>query len=74
MKSGISKAKIKRESGIPEGTIRGWMTEEGPTMLTNKWDCREKKAGLGSLWTSISASTYGSYKNEVKAYQCLDVY
>jgi hypothetical protein len=28
VKSGVSKAQIKRELGIPEGTIRGWITEE----------------------------------------------
>jgi predicted transcriptional regulator len=29
VKSGVSKAQIKRELGIREGTIRGWLTEEG---------------------------------------------
>jgi transposase-like protein len=29
VKSGVSKAQVKRELGIPEGTIRGWITEEG---------------------------------------------
>jgi transposase-like protein len=29
VKSGVSKAQIKRELGILEGTIRGWITEEG---------------------------------------------
>lgn len=28
VKSGVSKASIFRESGIPEGTIRGWVKEE----------------------------------------------
>ncbi|XP_078729237.1 uncharacterized protein LOC144944981 isoform X1 [Lampetra fluviatilis] len=29
VKSGVSKAHIHRELGIPEGTIRGWIAEEG---------------------------------------------
>ncbi|XP_032817455.1 uncharacterized protein LOC116946555 isoform X3 [Petromyzon marinus] len=29
VKSGVSKAHINRELGIPEGTIRGWIAEEG---------------------------------------------
>jgi hypothetical protein len=29
VKSGVSKAQIKRELSIPKGTIRGWITEEG---------------------------------------------
>jgi hypothetical protein len=29
VKSVVSKAQIKRELDIPEGTIRGWITEEG---------------------------------------------
>jgi transposase-like protein len=28
VRSGVSKASINRECGIPEGTIRGWMKEE----------------------------------------------
>ncbi|KAK9721599.1 CENP-B N-terminal DNA-binding domain [Popillia japonica] len=28
VKSGVTKACIRREFGIPEGTVRGWMAEE----------------------------------------------
>jgi transposase-like protein len=52
VKSGVSKAQIKRELGIPEGTIRGWITEEGRLRsfldkLDNILGLERKKSRLG---------------------------
>jgi hypothetical protein len=46
VKSGVSKAQIKRELGIPEGTIRGWIAEEG--RLCSFLDKLDKTLGLES--------------------------
>jgi hypothetical protein len=44
VKSGVLKEQIKRELGIPEGTIRGWIAEEG--RLRSFLDKLDKTPGL----------------------------
>lgn len=44
VKSGVSKANIRREYGIPEGTVRGWMAEE--TKLNSFVDKLDQETGL----------------------------
>jgi transposase-like protein len=44
VKSGVLKAQIERELGIPEGTIRGWIAEEG--RLRSFLDKLDKTPGL----------------------------
>lgn len=55
VKSGISKAKIKRDFGIPEGTIRGWVAEE--KKLRSFVDKVDETSGLQRKKTRLGSNT-----------------